>query len=211
MAPQLLSRRALNSYMTTIGKILVAVGALAVLGFGVYWYEDEIKGYPAPWEQGTGPVACTQEAMQCPDGSYVGRTGPHCEFICPTASSTTGSTSTGTGQSGGGSFAEYHSGIKGTVSAGPTCPVERTPPDPACADKPVATNVWISRKGTPSQVFATTASDKAGNFQISLPPGEYVIQAGSSGTPFPRCANAAATVGPTGYTSVAVSCDTGIR
>lgn len=26
--------------------------------------------------------ACSQEAKQCPDGSYVGRTGPNCEFIC---------------------------------------------------------------------------------------------------------------------------------
>ncbi|MFH1392973.1 MAG: Gmad2 immunoglobulin-like domain-containing protein [Patescibacteria group bacterium] len=29
-------------------------------------------------------TACTQEAKQCPDGSYVGRTGPNCEFTpCP--------------------------------------------------------------------------------------------------------------------------------
>ncbi len=29
-------------------------------------------------------VMCTQEAMMCPDGSYVGRTGPKCEFTpCP--------------------------------------------------------------------------------------------------------------------------------
>ena len=29
-------------------------------------------------------VFCTQDAMQCPDGSYVGRTGPNCEFaVCP--------------------------------------------------------------------------------------------------------------------------------
>jgi len=28
--------------------------------------------------------ACTQEALECPDGSYVGRTGPRCEFApCP--------------------------------------------------------------------------------------------------------------------------------
>lgn len=26
------------------------------------------------------PVACTQEAKLCPDGSYVGRSGPNCEF-----------------------------------------------------------------------------------------------------------------------------------
>ncbi len=32
----------------------------------------------------TGPVACTQEAMICPDGSAVGRMGPNCEFApCP--------------------------------------------------------------------------------------------------------------------------------
>lgn len=31
------------------------------------------------------PVACTADAKQCPDGSYVGRTGPNCEFVCPPA------------------------------------------------------------------------------------------------------------------------------
>ena len=30
-------------------------------------------------------IACTQDAKLCPDGSYVGRTGPNCEFSqCPT-------------------------------------------------------------------------------------------------------------------------------
>lgn len=28
-------------------------------------------------------VACTMDAMQCPDGSFVGRSGPNCEFVCP--------------------------------------------------------------------------------------------------------------------------------
>lgn len=32
---------------------------------------------------GAGPVACTMDAMMCPDGSYVGRTGSTCEFVCP--------------------------------------------------------------------------------------------------------------------------------
>lgn len=27
-------------------------------------------------------VVCTMDAKQCPDGSYVGRTGPSCEFVC---------------------------------------------------------------------------------------------------------------------------------
>ncbi len=29
---------------------------------------------------GEEPVACTQDAKLCPDGSYVGRVGPDCEF-----------------------------------------------------------------------------------------------------------------------------------
>ncbi len=33
---------------------------------------------------GEEPVACTQDAKLCPDGSYVGRVGPDCEFaLCP--------------------------------------------------------------------------------------------------------------------------------
>jgi hypothetical protein len=32
----------------------------------------------------TEPIFCTMEAKQCPDGSYVGRSGPKCEFApCP--------------------------------------------------------------------------------------------------------------------------------
>lgn len=35
-------------------------------------------------EEETEQVFCTMDAMMCPDGSYVGRTGPKCEFAaCP--------------------------------------------------------------------------------------------------------------------------------
>lgn len=38
----------------------------------------------APKESPVSEVAmCTADAMLCPDGSYVGRTGEKCEFICP--------------------------------------------------------------------------------------------------------------------------------
>ena len=39
-----------------------------------------------PKTQPTGqqPVACTMDAKACPDGSYVGRIAPNCEFApCP--------------------------------------------------------------------------------------------------------------------------------
>ncbi|TSC71796.1 MAG: Uncharacterized protein G01um101470_496 [Parcubacteria group bacterium Gr01-1014_70] len=45
----------------------------------------EYFGLPRSREQSVKNLqACTQEAKQCPDGSYVGRTGPNCEFaLCP--------------------------------------------------------------------------------------------------------------------------------
>ena len=34
------------------------------------------------------PIACTMDAMMCPDGSYVGRSAPNCQFVCPSTDST---------------------------------------------------------------------------------------------------------------------------
>lgn len=191
--------------LTNLGKAVVAL-VLLVCAAVVALY---ITATPAQ-----APVACTTEAKLCPDGSAVGRTGPNCEFAaCPvSASSTPTSTATSTsGGGGGGNFAKYTSGIKGTVLAGPTCPVERNPPDPACADKPLAITVSFSRKSDPLRVVATVLSNKQGEFTASLPPGVYMVEAGTSGTMLPRCTPAEATVGATGYTVVAISCDTGIR
>lgn len=30
----------------------------------------------------SGGIACTADAMQCPNGQWVGRTGPNCQFVC---------------------------------------------------------------------------------------------------------------------------------
>jgi len=51
--------------------ILIIVGILVSAG-GVYYYGFLNKK--------TELVVCTQEAKLCPDGSYVGRVGPNCEF-----------------------------------------------------------------------------------------------------------------------------------
>ena len=66
-------------------KILIA-GVLVVIIFtalaGAY-----LLGKQSPNRQ----VVCTQEAKQCSDGSYVGRTGPKCEFEkCPEPTDQTG-------------------------------------------------------------------------------------------------------------------------
>jgi hypothetical protein len=56
---------------------------------GYQWCETKQKCLRI-WEEPCDDVTrsddifCTQEAKLCPDGSYVGRTGPNCEFApCP--------------------------------------------------------------------------------------------------------------------------------
>ncbi len=64
-----------NKGFASILIVLIVVGVL-VLGGGTYYFLT--KKTPEP-------VACTQEAKICPDGSSVGRTGLSCEFAeCPT-------------------------------------------------------------------------------------------------------------------------------
>ena len=62
--------------------------------------------------------------------------------------------------------------ITGQVLAGPTCPVERIPPDPGCAPRPVvgAVILFIS---TSEQEVARAVSDANGVFSLMLPRGTY--------------------------------------
>ena len=63
----------------------VIVGAYILSGNQTNNY---VTPYPTPAaEKAAKPspqtnVICTADAFQCPDGSYVGRTGPKCEFVC---------------------------------------------------------------------------------------------------------------------------------
>jgi hypothetical protein len=176
---------------------LIAIAVIVIVATGgVYWYF--FKTQP---EQ----IACTMEARLCPDGSYVGRTGPKCEFTpCPNITST--SSKNGTGQE---EIFPYNSGIQGTVMLGSMCPVQRIPPDPNCDDKPYQTLITIFHTSDLEHASAIINSDAKGVFSISLPPGDYTLEAGGSN--FPRCDHPQVTVGSDSYTSIAISCDTGIR
>jgi hypothetical protein len=137
------------------------------------------------------PVACTLEAKRCPDGSYVSRTGPNCEFaLCPNVSIP-------------------KSGITGMVTLSPTCPVERNPPDPNCAPKPYSTSISITKSGS-TKIVKTIQSDAKGAFNADLDPGAYILQA-QSGSVFPRCGEVSVVVKGGQYTNTGISCDTGIR
>lgn len=63
--------------------ITILIVIIAILGFMYYKQTDAPTGI-IPSRDGDTTV-CTMEAKQCPDGSYVGRGGPNCEFAeCPT-------------------------------------------------------------------------------------------------------------------------------
>ncbi len=64
-----------------IKYILIVVILAAIVGGGILAYQ-----YRWMPKKELNNIICTMEAKLCPDGSYVGRTGPNCEFApCPTA------------------------------------------------------------------------------------------------------------------------------
>jgi hypothetical protein len=64
--------------------------------------------------------------------------------------------------------------IPGIATAGPTCPVQRYPPDPSCEPRPVAGALMVVNDQTGGEVTrATTGPD--GTFTVSLAAGSYVL------------------------------------
>lgn len=73
---------------TTMGKgvaLLVLFGV--IVGGAFYFSVREWFGSLKP--AATPSVACLADAKQCPDGSYVQRSGPNCDFVCPTSATNT--------------------------------------------------------------------------------------------------------------------------
>lgn len=216
------------------------------------------------------PVACTMEAKQCPDGSYVGRTGTKCEFAqCPEVKSLMteaearviaekscikGGEALGAGTYNSNSQTWWYDanlnatrpgcspacvvseqtktaeinwrctglippvssstppaktgGISGYVHTGPTCPVQRMPPDPACADRPYA-NVKVSATNVAGKEYLGQ-TDSSGNFSLPVPSGTYTVKVISANM-LPRCEQKQAEVLVNKFTAIDISCDTGIR
>jgi len=67
-------------FITILPWILVILGIAIGIKIGFLFASKSDPSYSNPPEG----VACTQEALECSDGSYVGRSGPKCEFTaCP--------------------------------------------------------------------------------------------------------------------------------
>jgi hypothetical protein len=97
-------------------------------------------------------------------------------------------------------------GLQGTVSAGPTCPVERV--DSPCPPRPLSAEV--DAKDASGRLAATTRSGSDGHYRLMLPPGTYTLTVASTG-PFPRCPTPTGTVVAGSSATVDIHCDTGIR
>ncbi len=99
-------------------------------------------------------------------------------------------------------------GIRGVVTVGPTCPVERV--NSPCPPRPMQATIDI-RDSSGKQV-ATVASGSDGQFQVDLLPGTYTLKGvthGSAGLPRPILVTATVSAGS--YATVNVEFDSGIR
>ena len=103
--------------------------------------------------------------------------------------------------------------IKGSISIGPICPVERDPPDPGClptAETYKAYPVYISALNGSGKTLISPAPD--GSFLLELAPGRYYLTLGkeqngigSSNLPMEVIVN------PGQETDLSIEIDTGIR
>ena len=102
-------------------------------------------------------------------------------------------------------------GILVTAVAGPTCPVETVPPDPACAPRPVPSKLIDVTDGA-GQRAARQETDPAGTSFFEVPPGAYVVTVADTGEDFfgiPEAQKVEVVAGA--VAPVTIAFDTGIR
>lgn len=97
-------------------------------------------------------------------------------------------------------------GIRGTVTIGPTCPVQRE--GESCV-RPFATVLFLRRVGS-SAAPRTLRSGTDGRFTVALAVGRYRLTP-RNGKPYPRAAAQTVSVRAGRYTRVSVDYDSGIR
>ena len=79
----------LGAIILHVKDVLIVIAGLVLIalvfsGWAMFQSWKQSAGIPPV---GNEPVVPTMDAKLCPDGSYVGRVGPRCEFApCPTGS-----------------------------------------------------------------------------------------------------------------------------
>lgn len=101
-------------------------------------------------------------------------------------------------------------GIGGSVTAGPVCPVQKNPPDPSCAPRLVAGATIVIRDPSGAQV-AVAISGADGSFFVRLPPGDYLVDPRPVEGLLGTAAQQPASVANGAVTTIQLDYDTGIR
>ena len=96
--------------------------------------------------------------------------------------------------------------------AGPVCPAEQVPPDPACDARPVPNAPVIVQPGDGRNVLVANAfTDEDGNARLSLPAGNYLVSGGEIDGLFGVPSPVQVTVTADGVVTIDLAWDTGIR
>ena len=170
-----------------LAAIAMLVGAAAIVGATA-----GRGGGSSDGNDGTpGPIACTQEAKVCDDGSAVGRNGPECKFdACPL---------------------ERGAGLAmGRVTVGPLEPVEtpgtKTPVPPA-----VYESRWLVFTSESGQYVKTVTLNSDGTYAAWLWPGTYTVDINHGGIDFAKGLPKEITIHESETITLDVDIDTGIR
>ncbi len=105
---------------------------------------------------------------------------------------------------------QSNTGITGSISIGPTCPVQKNPPDPQCADKPYQATLIIKPADGQKEVARVT-SNPDGTFRIIVVPGSYLIVPAHGAAMYPQGQSQQVTVSSGVFTHNSISFDSGIR
>jgi len=97
------------------------------------------------------------------------------------------------------------SGVRGTVTIGPTSPVQRAGES---GEAPYETDITV--KAADGSVAARVRSSALGTFSVDLPPGSYTLVP-QNGSPIPIAQPVDVIVGPHAFTDVTIAYDSGIR
>jgi hypothetical protein len=102
--------------------------------------------------------------------------------------------------------------LVGVATAGPVCPVERIPPDPACAPRPVVgATIAVLDPGGREMASAITGAD--GTYRVAVPAGSVRVEAApvTGLMRMPAPIDAVVPAGPGAWLRVDLAYDTGIR
>ncbi len=102
--------------------------------------------------------------------------------------------------------------VTGTVSAGPVCPVEKSPPDPQCAPRPVAGAVIVATNASGQEVGHTTSAADGSYRLVVTETGTVLITAQPvAGLARPPAPVSVTLTSPSQVERVDLEYDTGIR